>query len=208
MQGAAGHAGSSKQAGHWVNSMFVTTTNKNAGAARRIVALKGASSEIIQRLLADFAASLADHGVQVAGVVEVTKKEARGACRSLGLRDLSSGQIIAISQNLGSGSISCNLDAAGLAEACAAIERAIATGAEVVVLSKFGKQEAARAGLADAFRAAVSAQLPIVTAVSPALADAWGAFAGPLSEFIEARAAALDAWWSTVSRDTLMAAAE
>lgn len=182
--------------------------NTNAGEVPRIVALQGASGEVIQRLLADFAESLMHSGVRIAGVVEVAREGSRGACRSLGLRDLSTGAVIPISQNLGPGSTSCNLDAAGLAEACAAVERAIAGGAELVVLSKFGKQEVARGGLADAFRAAIAADLPVATAVSPAVSKEWSAFAGPLSGFVTANAGALHAWWSALHSEVLMVAAE
>ena len=36
-----------------------------------------------------------------------------------------------------------------------------AEGADIVILSKFGKQEAARGGLSDAFRAAIAAELQL-----------------------------------------------
>jgi hypothetical protein len=76
------------------------------------------------------------------------------------------------------------------------VERAIEEGADVVVLSKFGKLEAARGGLCDAFRAAILADLPIITTVSPLLADEWSQFAGPLSNKVPATMDALGAWWT------------
>jgi len=173
-----------------------------------IAALQGASTASIQRLLAEVAASFARDGLRVAGVVEIADPAASGACGRLALRELSTGALFAISQDLGPGSTACNLDAGGLAAACAAVEQALARGVDLVVISKFGKQEAARGGLADAFRAAVAAQAPILTAVSPAVAEAWAVFAGPLAEYLPANREAVAEWWDRCVGTALVPAAE
>ncbi len=118
-----------------------------------------------------------------------------GACKHFRVRDLLSGETISISQDLGRGSTACNLDPAALVRACGRIETAISEGADLVVLSKFGKLEAARSGLADAFRAAIEADLPILTVVSPAAAEEWELFAAPLFQFLDANLEALEGWW-------------
>ena len=170
----------------------------------QIAALQGASSGAIQTLLNDFALRAARQGHKVAGVIELASGESGGACGWRAVRDLSTGAVTSISQNLGRGSTACNLDPSGLIEACAAIERSVAAGADLVIISKFGKLEADRRGLSDAFRAAIDAGLPILTAVSPAMAAGWRLFAGPLSQFIPANASAVDAWWSGVKAEKLV----
>jgi hypothetical protein len=175
---------------------------------RPVAALQGASSAVIQTLLADFAARMTASGLAVAGVVEIATQCDDGGCGRLAVRDLSTSELIPISQDLGPGSTACNLDPRGLASACAAVERAIADGADIVVLSKFGKQEAARGGLIDAFRAAFAAGLPIATAVSPAMTQEWRAFAGEYGDFVDARTDSLEAWWSRRRRGIMRAAAE
>jgi nucleoside-triphosphatase THEP1 len=159
-----------------------------------IAALQGASSARIQRLMAEYAAKLARGGWRVAGVVEIGEAAPGGACGNLSLRDLQTGEMFAISQNLGPGSQACNLDGRGVTAACAAVERALAGGLDFLILSKFGKLEAARGGLHDAFQRAVVSGTPLLTAVSPAMATPWAAFAGPLSEYLPAEAAAIEAW--------------
>jgi hypothetical protein len=175
---------------------------------RPIAALQGASGATIQALLADFAGQMKSQKLKVAGLVEVATRCDEGGCGALAVRDLSTGELIPISQDLGPGSTACNLDPGGLAAACAAVERAVAAGADLIVLSKFGKLEAARSGLNDAFRAAFAAGLPIATAVSPAVAQEWLAFVGDYSEFVNADRDALDAWWSRYRRGMLRNAAE
>ncbi|HYA79921.1 MAG TPA: DUF2478 domain-containing protein, partial [Methylocystis sp.] len=147
-------------------------------------------------------------GLRVAGVIEIACEREGGGCKRLSVRDLVSGEEIPISQELGAGSTACNLDPAGLITACGRVERAIDFGAEIVILSKFGKLEAARGGLSDAFRAAMLADIPVVTAVPAALNDEWERFAGPMSQFVEARAEALDAWWLAQSGGAEPARAE
>jgi hypothetical protein len=178
------------------------------GDVPRIAALQGATRETIQATLAEFVARARLHGMRLAGVIETTCDPADPGCRSLALEDVSTGAVFSISQDLGPGSTACNLDPGGLAAACAAVERAIREGADLVVLSKFGKQEAARSGLCDAFRAAIQSGLPILTAVSPALAEPWRQFAGSLSAFLPADIAALEAWRQNVALRALAVAAE
>lgn len=144
-----------------------------------------------------FALELAQSGARVAGVTQMRLDE--GGKSRIVLRDLASGVYYPISQDLGPGSSACNLDAGELAMACGAIERAVRDGAQLVVISKFAKQEAARGGLCDGFRAAMSRRIPIVTAVSPHFRQEWRAFSGPLARDVATDADALRRWWLEVS---------
>ncbi|MGD9545108.1 MAG: DUF2478 domain-containing protein [Methylocystis sp.] len=163
--------------------------------AKRIAALQGATSHELQGTLSAFARELQSRGFRVAGVIEQSACGVRGACKSLSVKDIASGETIPISQKLGAGSEACNLDPGGLAVACGLVEQAIDRGVDVVVLSKFGKLEAARSGLCDAFRAAILADIPVITAVSAPVSQDWDCFAGGLSEYVEPDIAALAAWW-------------
>lgn len=165
-------------------------------AGPKIAALAGESRHANQTLLADFVRRRRAEGLRVAGLVEVAERSESGACGCLSVIDLATGASIAISQNLGPGSTACNLDPGGVAQACAAAQRAIERGADLVVLSKFGKLEAARGGLCDAFAAAIDAELPIVTTVNPVMREDWMRFAGALSDDVFASAEALEDWWN------------
>jgi len=170
--------------------------DETACEAPRIAALRGAPSAAMQTLLDEFARRRARAGLRVAGVVEDSDCAHDGACKHFRVRDLLSGETTSISQDLGRGSTACNLDPEALVKACGRIETAISQGADLVVLSKFGKLEAARSGLADAFRAAIEADLPILTVVSPAAAEEWELFAAPLFQFVDASCEALECWWA------------
>lgn len=165
----------------------------------RIGALFGEDGAEKQRLLADFVARRRNEGLRVAGVIEQAPKTDVLACGALDLLDLATGARIPITQNLGAGSTACNLDPSGLASACAAAQRAIFSGADLVVLSKFGKMEASGGGLCDAFGAALLADLPVLTTVRPLMREDWRGFAGALSQELPAEAEALENWWRDAS---------
>ncbi|MBS0399033.1 MAG: DUF2478 domain-containing protein, partial [Proteobacteria bacterium] len=83
-------------------------------------------------------------------------------------------------------------DASGIEAACAELLGQL-TKCDVVVLSKFGKLEAARSGLVTAFQAVIDAGTPLLTSVSNKHREAWKAFA-PAAIELPAEAAALQRW--------------
>jgi len=161
----------------------------------RIAAVPAEDSARVQSLMQSFADELMQGGVRVGGVTQI-----RVAGSGVMLRDVATGDVYPISQDLGPGSVACNLDTSELALACAAIERAAGDGAQLIVISKFSKQEAGRGGLCDAFRAAMTARVPVIAAVSPHYREEWRAFAGPLAEDVAPEPQALADWWAKIAK--------
>ncbi len=131
---------------------------------------------------------------RVAGVIAEGHQLPDRSCNAGFLRSIASGEQFPIYQDLGTGSQACHLDPYGVTAATAAIQRDIAAGCDLVVLNKYGKLEAAGAGLFDAFAMAVEARIPVLTSVSPAFEAAWTRFADPLFEFLPANSAAIEYW--------------
>ena len=172
----------------------ISPVRAHGAAESRVAAVLGSDSARIQVLFAELARRWQRMGLRVAGVVEETRTPTGNTCGDLVLRDLVNDAIYPISQRLGRGSRSCNLDSDGLAQACAALESSVRSGCDLVVISKFGKQEAAGDGLVDAFAAAIAADIPVLTAVAEPWRAQWLAFSAPLSEFVPAEARAIEAW--------------
>ena len=169
----------------------------------RILALRGADRIRVRRALHAAAERWRARGLTVIGTVEVLPDPADPDC--VHLLDLTSGDRFPLNQDLGPGSAGCSLDPQGLAAACGRVEAAIAAlGADacargaVVILSKFGRQEAEGQGLTAAFGAAVAAGLPVLTSVSPVVTDAWAAFAGPLAGYGAVSDTVADEWLSAL----------
>jgi hypothetical protein len=171
---------------------------------KKIAVIQGAPGVQVQALLA----TLADHwrrSARLAGVVAEDHGLADRACSAGYLRSLRDDRRFAMFQDLGPGSAGCHLDAAGVTEAADAVQRDIAHGCDLVVLSKFGKLEANGGGLRDAFSAAIDAGIPILTSVSAALEEPWQRFAAPMFALVPADAERIEAWWREVRPRTLAA---
>ncbi|MFD2184011.1 DUF2478 domain-containing protein [Rhodoplanes azumiensis] len=190
------------------------------GAFPLIAAIRGGPGTGASDVLIAFAQARMAEGLSVAGLVVAPAPDGttRGGPHSHGghahgghghgghggeacgcggaLRDLASGEVIGTHQDLGPGSEACNLDTSGLARACAGVERQIAAGVDLVVLSRFGGQEAERGGLTAAFQAAVAAGVPVACVVTPKAEEAWAVFAGDLALMLPADLGALEAWWT------------
>jgi hypothetical protein len=160
----------------------------------RTAAIEGASSAIAQALLADVAARLRSSGIRVVGLIAETHGLPDRTCAAGFLRDIATGARRSIYLEEPPRDTSCHIDAAGAQEAGAALIEQIPES-DLVVLSKFGKLEAAGGGLTPAFRAAIAADKPIVTSVLSLHLAAWRAFA-PDAVTLAAAAGALDDWWA------------
>ncbi|TXL71114.1 DUF2478 domain-containing protein [Vineibacter terrae] len=166
-------------------------------AVKKIAVVQGMQGAVVQDLFRVLAARW-QGCARLAGVIAEDHGLPGRACSAGYLRSLASGERFAIFQDLGPGSAGCHLAGDGALAAAAAVRRDIATGCDLVLLSKFGKLEANGGGLRDAFGAAIEAQVPVLTSVSPAQLAAWKAFAAPLFTVVPADADRIDAWRRSV----------
>ena len=99
-----------------------------------------------------------------------------------------------IFQNLGSGSTGCKLDDGRLAAAGAAVREAVRSRADLVFVNKFGHAEIENRGLNAEYLAAVSAGIPVLTAVCRKYLDDWRQFCGGAGDELPPAAEAASAW--------------
>ncbi len=123
-------------------------------------------------------AALVAQGAEVRGLLQEGTEGSASCCATLFLEDIGSGRRVEIFQNRGRETRGCRLDASGLAEAAAWVREAIDSRPDVLVLNRFGRQEAEGRGLLDEIGAAVTAGIPVVIPVNEALLPEWDAFAG------------------------------
>jgi hypothetical protein len=163
----------------------------------RIAVVQGAPGSVIQELFAEFAGRWRIDA-RIAGVLAQSHGLADRACSAGYLDSIGSGERFAMFNDLGEGSTACHLEAAGVLAAAARVKEDIGAGCDLVVLSKFGKLEAAGSGLRDAFAAAVAAEVPVLTSVSPPLETEFQALASSGYSVLPANAAAITAWWNAL----------
>ncbi|PCH66664.1 MAG: 3-dehydroquinate dehydratase [Rhodobacteraceae bacterium] len=147
------------------------------------------------RLLSEAAAWLAENGQNVTGVVKVLGRETPGDHHcDMDLRVLPDGPEIRITQSLGKGAQGCRLDPAGIEAAVAAVETAGTEGASIMILNKFGPQEAEGRGFCAAIGAAMADGVPVLVGVSKGTRAAFEAFAGGMAEPLPADPEAIRIW--------------
>jgi hypothetical protein len=162
-----------------------------------IAVVRGASSTAVEEMFRALA-DLWRPDIRLAGVFAEGHGLANRLCNAGFLRNAATGERFSIFHDLGPGTAACHLDGTGAVAAGEAVQRDIAAGCDLVLLSKFGKLEAVGDGLAGAFRAAIEARVPLLTSVSPALDEAWRRFAGRSFVVLPADLVEIDAWWHAV----------
>ncbi len=157
-----------------------------------IAVVRGAPSATVQQYFRTLVERWT-RSIRVIGVIAEDHGLTGRACSAGFLRNIATGERFPIFEDVGPGS-TCHLDGRGALSAAEAVQRDIAAGCDLVVLSKFGKLEAAGEGLRDAFTTAIEARIPLLTSVSPARDAAWTAFAAAAFDGLTADLDAIDAW--------------
>jgi nucleoside-triphosphatase THEP1 len=145
-------------------------------------------------ILRDFAAELNASGRRVVGMVQT------GQCAdsSLSAVLVHTGEVLALSQQGAPGG-GCGLDLSRLQDAATRVAGALETGADLVIVNRFGKRERNGKGLGRVIERALDADIPVVIAVSSSSFADWIKFADGMSVKLRCSREALDAWWSAVS---------
>jgi nucleoside-triphosphatase THEP1 len=121
---------------------------------------------------------LRSNGVRVAGLLQRFGEPLPGGKRSMYVEDLSSGERIRLDLPRGPEASGCTLDPDGLNRAACALRNAITQRPDVLMVNRFGKQEAEGHGMRAELAEAVSSGLPTLVAVPQSLVADWEKFLG------------------------------
>ncbi|WP_104493886.1 DUF2478 domain-containing protein [Paracoccus denitrificans] len=145
------------------------------------------------RFLAAIAERAQVAGLRLAGTVQVNiQREGRIKC-DMDLRVLPSGPVLRISEDRGNGARGCRLDA-GVLEAAVLGVTAALPGADLLLVNKFGKQEAEGRGFAPLIAEALSRGIPVLAGVNGLNLPAFQAFADGLAAPLAADQALVMDW--------------
>jgi nucleoside-triphosphatase THEP1 len=107
---------------------------------------------------------------------------------------LPDGPEIRITQSLGNGAQGCRLAPAGIEQAVAAVEAADMQKSDLLIVNKFGPQEAEGRGFCAAIGAALANDVPVLVGVSMGTRAAFDTFAEGMAEVLPAEQDAIRAW--------------
>lgn len=120
---------------------------------------------LIDDCLAEVVALAELEGLKLAGTVRANAVDRHVHPCDMDVRVLPDGPVFRISQALGRGAKGCRLDGGAIEGIAAEVEKRL-DGADVLIVNKFGKQEAFGRGLCPAIARAVDMGLPIIVGVN------------------------------------------
>lgn len=145
-------------------------------------------------LLAEIAGALIARKIRLAGTVQIDTDRGEGRKCDMDVKVLPDGPLIRISEDRGAGARGCRLDTDALEGAVADTEAALARGADLLLINKFGKHEAEGRGFRAAIATALEQDIPVLVGVNKLNRDAFEDFCGEAAEELPADTAAISAW--------------
>jgi nucleoside-triphosphatase THEP1 len=154
-------------------------------------------------ILSNVADRLIAEGLRVYGVVQANRERPDGQPCDMDIRVLPDGPEFRVSQSLGLGARGCRLDSGALETAVASVSASFGPDADLLIVNKFGKQEASGAGFRALIGEAIALGVPVLTCVNALNQDAFDQFSAGLQVRLEACEAALFDWCRTTRQDPL-----
>lgn len=149
-------------------------------------------------VLIDFADDLRRSGRRPVGLIQLGRSCRLGRA-PLGAVMLPEGESIRMVSADDTAVVGCGLDPGRLADFAGRIAGAIENGADLVIINRFGRQEAEGRGLIDLISHAVEADIPLLTAVPDRYFTAWVHFTAGMHVRLNCRREALDRWWGSIT---------
>src|SRR5215472_8916334 len=145
-------------------------------------------------LLARCAAALAASGYRLGGVVQSNAyRRGRRRC-DMYVKDLLGGDEVKISLDRGNEARGCRLDPDAFARIDAWIKRAVHERVDLLIINKFGKEEAHGRGLRPVIAEALMAEIPLVIGVSIRNLSEFLTFIGDFATRLRPDVEAITAW--------------
>ena len=152
-----------------------------SGGTPPITAIIYEDGAAADELLSKVARHLVSRGVRVAGFVQDNVPcENRPRCDMV-LEELATGERVRISEDRGEYSRGCRLDVDSLLQAESLARRALEQRPQLLVVNKFGKNEAMGGGFRPLIGEAMARGVPILIVVATRNLDAWREFTAGLS---------------------------
>ncbi len=145
-------------------------------------------------LIAQCAAGLAASGYRLGGIVQSNAHPPGRRRCDMFVKDLLGGDEIKISLDRGNEARGCRLDPDAFARIDAWIERAVLERVDLLIINKFGREEAHGRGLRSVIAKALIAEIPLLIGVSTRNLCAFQTFVGDSATRLEPDIGAITAW--------------
>jgi nucleoside-triphosphatase THEP1 len=145
-------------------------------------------------LLASLAEILIGQGVRIRGAVQINREGRNNGPCDMDVKVLPDGPVIRISQSRGKEARGCRLDPGALEAVVGLVETSLADGADLLIVSKFGKHEAEGRGFRALIAEALACEIPVLVGLNRLNAPAFKDYTGGLAIELTPRFEALLEW--------------
>lgn len=111
-----------------------------------------------------------DH--RIVGLQQRIVGEGTTGC-SVRLQSINTGEYHRITQNLGAGSISCNIDVEAMDQVALSLIAELNEDVELLFINRFGKRESQGGGFCCVIERAIELNIPVLTVVRESWQDSW-----------------------------------
>ncbi len=150
-------------------------------------------------VLEQVATRLAARGLRCCGTVQINSARRDAGPCDMDVRVLSDGTILRISQDLGPQARGCRLDPAALETAVGLVAASLSSGADLLIVNKFGKHEAEGRGFREVIAQAVALDIPVLVGLNTLNLPAFEAFVGGPALRLPSDPGAIIAWLGAVT---------
>jgi hypothetical protein len=155
-----------------------------------VAALVYAKPDEPDRLLREFVQDLVSRGYRVVGLIQTRLDDGSAA-----VTVLPTGETIPLAPGRGGAS---HPDPCDLAKPAARIDALIQSGADLVIINRFGKLEAEGTGLIEEIARALSVDIPVLVAVPEFRFSEWLSFCRGMGVKLPCRNGSLQSWWNAM----------
>lgn len=155
---------------------------------------RGDTDLVLERLASDLAA----RGLRCCGTVQINSARVDAGPCDMDVRVMPDGPILRISQDLGPQARGCRLDPAALETAVGLVAASLSSGADLLIVNKFGKHEAEGRGFRNVIAEAVALDIPVLVGLNGLNRTAFEDFAEGLAIQLPPDHATLMAWADNV----------
>lgn len=158
------------------------------------VAYDVGEADAVDALLRQVAHALRGEGRKLAGTVQWNEARPNTHKKAMVLENLASGQRLDISADASPDPAACRMNSYALEGVAGLVAGTITPGLDLVILNRFGKQEAARGGFMAVIEAAIVNDLPVLTGLNRAHLGHWREFTSGEAVLLAPDAGEVRAW--------------
>jgi hypothetical protein len=171
-----------------------SATNQRTHLTAQVGVLLYDGSIDVDTILAEAVAKIQARDIAVGGLLQFFGERLPNGKRSMWVEDIGSGALIRLDRPRGPGAVACLLDPDALAQAACMLQRAVDSGPQLLVVSRFGNAEADGRGMRAEIADAICSGAAVLIAVKFSLLNDLEGFLGAPAHLLLPSADAIMTW--------------